>query len=448
MNLKSTVGNNFTSKFNKEGLFYIKLSMLVINIIAVLFILALVYLTTKHIYLHHIASDFLHSVEAIPVNPNLLWLGLTFLLILSISFFIRETFLTKKVTAITLSIDFIVIIFIIVMVHFNYNGILFWFFANVIYYIKDNRSRFGFFILAILTLLLTDYKILAIRYSIFSVDSYIAYYSSIEQQYLTGIVNGLISINIIIFIIFCINVINEQRGIITEVNKLYYDLSEANKKLTIANNELKEYANLKEKMGETRERNRLAREIHDTLGHTLTGISAGVDACIELVEKSPELTKNQLIMISQVIRQGIMDIRSSVSKLRPDALKHQELETAIIKMINKTSKLTNTIIHFDCNVKNLKFDVDEENAIYRIIQESLTNAIRHGNATLIKVKITKENEKLLLEIQDNGIGCQKLTQGFGTKHIIERVKLLNGCVSFYGKNGFTVKATIPIRWGE
>ena len=77
------------------------------------------------------------------------------------------------------------------------------------------------------------------------------------------------------FTVFCIKVIQEQKDIIDEKNKLYGELKKANEKL-------KEYADIKEKMGQTKERNRLAMEIHDSVGHSLTGISVGVDTCLAI----------------------------------------------------------------------------------------------------------------------------------------------------------------------
>ena len=88
-----------------------------------------------------------------------------------------------------------------------------------------------------------------------------------------------------------------------------------------------------ERMAQTRERNRLAREIHDTLGHTLTGIVTGLDACMALVDVSPEQTRKQLSLLSKVGREGIRDIRRSVNELRPDSLERLSLEVAIRKMV-------------------------------------------------------------------------------------------------------------------
>ena len=96
----------------------------------------------------------------------------------------------------------------------------------------------------------------------------------------------------------------------------------------------------------------------------------------------------------------------------------------------------------------LKFDEDEEMAIYRVIQESITNAVRHGEATTIWITIKRQNSVLQLQIRDNGKGCKEIKNGFGTKHIRERIGMLGGTVAFDGSHGFVVNAEIPIRWGE
>ena len=73
---------------------------------------------------------------------------------------------------------------------------------------------------------------------------------------------------------------------------------------------------MQKQMGEIEERNRIAREIHDTLGHTMTGLSAGIDACIALIDYSVDETKKQLSIISGVARQGLIDVCCSMLKLR------------------------------------------------------------------------------------------------------------------------------------
>jgi signal transduction histidine kinase len=82
------------------------------------------------------------------------------------------------------------------------------------------------------------------------------------------------------------------------------------------------------------------------------------------------------------------------------------------------------------------------------VKESITNAVRHGHAQKIYITLKRENAVLYLEIKDNGIGCENITYGFGTRHMKERIEMLGGIVEFEGKNGFVVKAKIPIRWGK
>ena len=106
----------------------------------------------------------------------------------------------------------------------------------------------------------------------------------------------------------------------------------------------------------------------------MTGLSAGIDACIAMIDFSVDATKEQLNKISQVARQGIKDIRRSVNKLRPDALEHSGLQEALEKMINETMQVSDVKINYDCQVEVLKFNQDEEDMIYRVVQESITNA--------------------------------------------------------------------------
>lgn len=430
---------------------YFKLIMIFINLVALCFVTVFIYVTTIKICNQFIAREFIENVKALPWKPSKIIAEVLVLFgLLVVSFILREVVYPNNNQAIYLSLvaEFVISIMIVYFLNFNYNGILFLFFADIITYAKGIKARYLVILLAIGSFLIADYELMSINYKLYAINDYIGYYNSTTQQYLLGFYNVLVSINIIMFIIYCVYVIQEQRGTIDEVNTLYRKLSEANEDLQNANNQLQIYASVTEKMGETKERNRLAREIHDTLGHTLTGISAGIDACIATVDKSPESTKKQLELISNVTREGILDIRRSVNQLRPDALEHLSLEFAITKMIMDINSVSNTKVFFQSDVKVLKFDPDEENAIYRVIQESLTNALRHGKATKIWIRMRKEHSEIILTIQDNGQGCKKFEQGFGTRHIMERIEMLNGTVCFESSEGFLVSARIPIRWGE
>ena len=105
-------------------------------------------------------------------------------------------------------------------------------------------------------------------------------------------------------------------------------------------------------------------------------------------------------------------------------------------------------IDYSCSTSLKGFNNDEEEVIYRIVQESITNSIRHGNASHIWIAISREYNILLVKIRDNGKGCTDVQKGFGLHHMEERLSLLQGELSYHGEDGFTVEARIPIRWGE
>lgn len=419
-------------------------ALLLLNCIAVVFICTFIYLTTNRIRAHYDARNFLGNVMTIPDNPRMnLWFCLVLLGMLVINFIFRHFLQSQhsRGAAFSLVAELLICVVIIYRLDFNYNGLLLLVFANVIAYIKDSKAKMGFLLFAIGGYLLADYELLSIYMPLFNMTDYVRYYTFTSQQWLSCIWNSLISLNIILFVGYCFSVINIQRGTIAEVNELYHDLQNANEQLS-------EYADMAEKMAQTNERNRIAREIHDTLGHRLTGIIAGLDACLALADVAPQEVKKQLAVLADVSREGIKEVRRSVSELRPDAVERLSLNAAIRKMVTDMGKVTDTQIYFDAGGEKLEFGEDESNIIYRVIQESITNAIRHGHAGQIWVTLKRIDGEVLLEVKDDGIGCKELKSGFGTRHMKERIEMLGGTIAFDGQKGFKVTAHIPIRWGE
>ncbi len=428
----------------KHILYGLQAAITALNVTAVVLLSWFIYYTTERIRWHNDARAFLDRVKTIPHNPYMVYVMCILLMAcLLVSFFVRHSFddTNRKVVITTLIYDVLITTFTMVLLDFNYNGLLLFVFAETVSYVRERWLKIVLVAIAVFAYLLANYEFLSLWLPLYNLKDYIGYYSSTSQQYYMSFVNLFNSLNVILFFIYCTYMIYSQSNTIEEVNQLYHELQNANE-------QLKEYANMSEQMAKTKERNRLAREIHDTLGHTLTGITAGLDACITTIDVAPEQTKKQLELLSQVSRGGIKDIRRSVNELSLDALERLHLKMAIQKMIEDMSQVSGAQIYFESGENQLRFDEDEENAIYRVIQESITNALRHGGATKIWITMERTGEELHLQIKDNGIGCKEIKSGFGTKHIQERIEMLRGTVTFDGSNGFTVSAIIPIRWGE
>lgn len=427
----------------KENLIF-RTALLAINVAVVLFIVVFIYMTTEQIRYDYNARAFLDGVNAIPWNPWLnIWRCLACLLILIVSFILREVVYrgNRRISGISLAVEVLVSYLLIYYLDFNYTGILLMVAANILFHMQEGSGMYLLIGVTVGGYLLTGHDLVKINKNLYYLLDYIHYYDMGTQQICLIIYNVLNSMNIVMFAVYCTYIINQQRETIHEVNQLYSDLEDVNQ-------QLQEYAQMTEKMAQTRERNRLAREIHDTIGHVLTEIVVGLDACLTIMDIAPERTRHQLEVISDVARTGIKDVRRSVSALRPDALERLSLKFAIQKMISDMTRLSDVKVYFSCEDNVLKFDEDEEMTIYRVIQESVTNAMRHGEARTIWITIKRQESVLKLQIRDDGKGCKKIKSGFGTKHIQERIGMLGGKVNFDGSNGFVVNAEIPIRWGE
>lgn len=432
------------------NLYYIKILMGVVNFVILLF-LSTVFIVTLNKVKHDFgARNFLENITYLPTEPigSTILVFIAFFLLLYIIEVRKKQRNKQKISIVLYAAEILLCLIIIKFLYANYNGVILLVIADIVTDIKDKHTRTIFLVIMGMIYLFSDYDIISMFVNMISFQQFLNVYPSKVSMMIQGTRNVLVAVNVIAFISYMIILMRNQMKENARIALLNIQLQTANIRLKEMNEQLQDYAQMTEKMAETRERNRIAREIHDTLGHTMTGLSAGIDACIAMIDFSVDATKEQLNKISLVARQGIKDIRRSVNKLRPDALEHSGLQEALEKMIEETMQVSDVKINYDCQVEVLKFNQDEEDMIYRVVQESITNAIRHGKAKKINVTLWKEDKWLNLVIKDNGIGCQEIHTGFGLIHIEERIKMLKGTVEYDGSDGFTVTARIPIRWGE
>lgn len=423
-----------------------------INFAVVLFMSTIIYKTTELICYNNNARDFIEKIRYIPIVPwKVPFFTGCLLGILFISVIIREHLHKyNSFFLVALNIfDLLICIVINYYLNMSYKGILLLSIANIVIYIEGKRKKYIFMIVSIIIYIFLDYDIFSVNFNLFSINDFIEYYTLTERFYIFSIRNILISLNEVVFIILMIFIIQTQIDEKTQIRSLYEKLFQTAQELKIANIQLQEYSAKSEEMAKTKERNRLAREIHDTIGHALTGISTGLEACIELINWDVDRTKTQLKKISQLAKEGLIDVRRSVRELRPDTLERFSLIPAIQNLCDEINSCTSVNIEFFVNGEVPRCDADEEETIYRVVQESITNAVRHGDARDIKIVIEFENGYVNISITDDGRGCSFIKEGFGLKHMRERVEMLRGNITFENGNtsGFVIKVNIPIRWG-
>lgn len=198
----------------------------------------------------------------------------------------------------------------------------------------------------------------------------------------------------------------------------------------------------REQLAAVEERSRIARELHDALAHSLTAIIVSLEAGKKLFDKDPKKVLVEIAKSQEQARKGLDEVRLTVKALRPGDLDNMDF-TAAIKGLARDFSGSGIDIIFKID-EELDLPPSLEANLYRIIQESLTNSIRHGEANLIEVRL-KSNEKILvLEIEDNGKGCEEFNEGHGLQGIRERTAVLGGRVSFSsrGTGGFMVNLTL------
>ncbi|MFL0252045.1 sensor histidine kinase [Clostridium neuense] len=437
---------------SNRNLNYINLFMIFINFAIIVFISQIMTTTLYKISSAFMARDFFDQITVIPWKPeNITIVSIGAYIILILLIMLKNKYIDSlkkfQISALLLCEIFLSVA-IMTALNMSYNGIMLFIIADLVTNTKDKSNKVIFLVLMIIIYILSVYDFISLKIKMVSFQDFLFYYNANMRSYLMEIKSILSTINIIIFILYMIVSIQAQMRENEKITSLNRKLNLANEKLEVMNVQLKDYAVKIESMAETRERNRLAREIHDTLGHALTGISVGIDACLTTIDMSTEATKKQLNIIADVARQAIKDVRRSVKKLRPDALESSGLEEALNNMISQISKVTKTKVFFNANIKLLKFGHDEEDTIYRIVQEGVTNAIRHGQATEIYINMIRRDKQLNITIRDNGKGCADVKKGFGLRHIEERVKLLNGTAEYNSSDGFLITVNIPIRWGD
>lgn len=305
----------------------------------------------------------------------------------------------------------------------------------------DGKNTGGLLMGAMLVLFfLADYNILSFQRGVEPFDAYTTYYKDSVRGVLVAVKSGLSSVNVVLFALYLVMLVQNKHREKERIQSL-------NEQLESANEQLRLYAAEAERTAETRERNRLAREIHDTLGHTLTGLAAGMDACMVLIDVAPQKAREQLEKLRDVAKHGLKDVRRSVKKLRPDDLERLPLREALTHMVKEYADTTSMEVELSIEGWPEAMRQDVEEVIYRIVQEGLTNANRHGHATKAAVTFRLDEGKLKIKIVDNGQGCQETVPGFGLRHMRERLDLLHGSLACRSENGFILEAVIPVGQG-
>ncbi|MBD2471507.1 AAA family ATPase [Nostoc sp. FACHB-145] len=187
------------------------------------------------------------------------------------------------------------------------------------------------------------------------------------------------------------------------------------------------------------ERNRMAREIHDTLAQSFTGILLQVGAATQVLADDPEATQVHLEMIEELARAGLAGARRSVSALRPQLLEEGNLESALHRIVAQMRSTTDTSVICETQGTAYSLPTEVENNLLRIGQEALTNAIKYADASEILVELVYNETQCVLRVKDDGrgfgVGSIPLSGGFGLLGMSERAERINAQLTIQSQPG-------------
>jgi signal transduction histidine kinase len=216
--------------------------------------------------------------------------------------------------------------------------------------------------------------------------------------------------------------------------------------LALAHKRLRRYARLAEDQASLQERNRIAREIHDALGHTLTAQSIQLENAQLFLLQDPARAAIFLQQAQTLLLRSIAEVRQSVKSLHTDPLRGKSLEVEIQNLLEEF-ELTMGVLPIQQIQLPETLNTEVGIVLYRILQEALTNICKHSHATEVRVELREIDQAILLQIQDNGKGfdLQQNTSGFGVRGMQERVTAIGGQITLNSQPeaGCLLRVTIP-----
>lgn len=219
--------------------------------------------------------------------------------------------------------------------------------------------------------------------------------------------------------------------------------------LTEANIGYSTFATVARQQASLEERNRITHEIHDNIGSVLTNIRMLSESALSRIDRSISNITTPLEAIRQQARTGLYDTRRALRLLRAAEYERPRGLEAIGELLRIYESATRVQTHMYIGANRHR--IEESSVfptVYHFIQESLTNAFRHGRANEAVVRMIEDGDWLIVSVRDNGVGADHIVEGIGIQGIREQLTSTGGSLHYTKGPGFTVTAKIPLKEDE
>ena len=246
-----------------------------------------------------------------------------------------------------------------------------------------------------------------------------------------------------------------------ERNRLFKQLTQANDELEEAHRQLAQSVIQEQELAVLHERTRLAREMHDTIGHALVLISVKLEAAQRLRARDPERCDHELESTRQVARETMTALRASIADLRSPILEQVHINHALSRSARELARRTDLSVTYTLQADIDLLPASVEETLWKVSQEAFTNIEKHAHASHVQVRINRQGEKLLMCIHDDGIGLPSalnqpdkdgsfvyISPGghYGLSGMRERIEALGGHLMLHSgkEQGTTIEVEIPV----
>ncbi len=213
-------------------------------------------------------------------------------------------------------------------------------------------------------------------------------------------------------------------------NTFFAERNRMNRKLLKANEEI-------ENLAKVAERERIARDLHDVLGHTLSVITLKSELAGKLLDRDPQRAGKEIREVEEISRQALSDVRDAIRGYRSKGL---AAELAQAKTTLETAGLS-----VQCDAATtVKLPAMQESVLSLAVREAVTNVVRHAHARTCRMRLDQQNGNCRLEIQDDGRGISN-GEGNGLRGMRERVEMLGGTLQRNTDSGTTLTITLPLK---
>lgn len=213
-------------------------------------------------------------------------------------------------------------------------------------------------------------------------------------------------------------------------NTFFAERNRMHRKLRKANEEV-------EHLAKVAERERIARDLHDVLGHTLSVITLKSELAGKLIERDPERAAREIREVEEISRKALSDVRDAIRGYRSEGL--------LAELARAKSTLETAGLRVQCDAAStMKLPAMQESVLSLAVREAVTNIVRHAQARTCRMRLEQQNGSCRLEISDDGLGCNG-KEGNGLRGMRERVEMVGGMLQRTSELGTTVTITLPLR---